>query len=85
MRLNILLCALAAVGLTGCGTSTRAMMGPDGTQNQLVTCYQIGNCYETAREVCKGNYKIVNSTSEHSTGTDNKVRTEHQILVKCQP
>lgn len=56
--------------------------GPDGAENQLISCSYIKSCYEKASEVCRGPYKIVNTHSATSgSGTD--VSTDINLLVKC--
>lgn len=58
--------------------SNKEIVGPDGTQNQLISCAVIEGCYAKAREVCNGTYKIVNTTSENVGDT-----TFYKLLVKC--
>lgn len=67
--------------LVGCATAT-PIIGPDGTENQLISCPSITQCYEKAREVCGGPYKIVNTSSE-TTGANGTTNTETKLLVKC--
>lgn len=72
------------VVLSGCATSdSKKIVGPDGTENQLITCYEIENCYNKASEVCKGPYKIVNTSSETS-GMNGVTGTTVKLLVKCE-
>lgn len=73
--------ALGCLGLFGCATA-KAIIGPDGTENQLISCEAIGQCYEKAHEVCGGPYKIVNTSTETS-GTNGITGTEINLLVKC--
>jgi hypothetical protein len=70
-----------ALNIAGCATAT-AIVGPDGTENLLISCPAIQQCYEKAREVCGGTYKIVNSNSETS-GANGYTSTETKLLVKC--
>ena len=65
----------------GCATST-AIIGPDGTENQLVSCTKIETCYSRANEVCHGPYKIVN-TSNENIGADGSMGIQTKLLVKC--
>jgi hypothetical protein len=75
-----LLVLTVALFVLACATSrSRPIVGPDGTENQLVEAISIDRCYEKAREVCGGNYKIVNSTSEK----ENVGGTTFSVLVKC--
>lgn len=60
----------------------KPIIGPDGTENQLVSCPSVEMCYEKAREVCGGPYKIVNSSSETS-GSHGMTGTDTKLLVKC--
>lgn len=69
------------LSLLGCATAT-PIIGPDGTQNQLISCSSVEACYEKAREVCGGNYKIVNTNTE-VTGGQNYTGSEIKLLVKC--
>lgn len=78
--LTVLL-SLSLLNLFGCVTA-RPIIGPDGTQNQLITCPAIEDCYDKAREVCRGNYKIVNTSGETS-GINGQTSTETKLLVKC--
>ncbi len=72
---------LACLCLLGCA-SAETIVGPDGTENQLVTCTAIKDCYEKAREVCGGVYKIVNTSSE-TNGVYGTTSTDVNLLVKC--
>jgi len=69
--------------LPACST-TKAVIGPDGTEHQLVKCAGIEGCYEKAREVCGGNYKIVNTSTDTSGGSESSVSTTTNLLVKCE-
>jgi hypothetical protein len=74
---------LASVAtLTAC-SATRTLVGPDGTEHRLVSCGSIENCYEEARKDCRGNYDIVNTTSE-TTSSPNGVLSVQNLLIKCQ-
>jgi len=66
---------LIAFALAGCA-STQTVVGPDGTEHQLLTCTFMSSCYDKAAELCEGRYKIV-STSEawNSSST--------HLLIKC--
>ncbi len=77
-RLGLGLLILNAIG---CATAT-PIIGPDGTENQLISCPAVEQCYEKAREVCFGPYKIINSNSETS-GSNGYTGTEVKLLVKC--
>ena len=68
--------------LSGCATST-SIVGPDGSEHQLVKCETVDYCYEKAREVCGGNYKIVNSNTV-TNGNNGNVSTNTNILIKCE-
>ena len=72
---------LACLGFTGCATA-KAIIGPDGSENQLISCPNVDLCYEKAREVCGGPYRIVNTNSETS-GSQGYTATETKLLVKC--
>jgi hypothetical protein len=68
--------------LTSCAVPTKKIIGPDGTENHLISCGYIETCYEKAREVCLGPYKIVN-TSTDTAGSDGMTRSTMSLLVKC--
>ena len=68
-------------GLSGCVTAT-PIIGPDGTKNILIECDDIKDCYSKALEVCKGNYSIVNTSTE-TGGSSGVVSTVTSLLVKC--
>jgi hypothetical protein len=71
--------------LNGCATksSSKKIMGPDGTENLLISCYEIEDCYEKATIVCNRKYKIVNTSSE-TFGSDGDTSTEIKLLIKCE-
>ncbi len=73
--------AIGFSSLLGCATAT-PIVGPDGTANQLISCPSTELCYNKAREVCRGNYKILNTNSETS-GSSGYTSTEIKLLVKC--
>lgn len=70
------------LGLVSCTTSQK-IIGPDGTDNHLISCYETAGCYSKAREVCGGNYKIVNTSTETS-GSNGVTGTEIKLLIKCE-
>ncbi|HWU42905.1 MAG TPA: hypothetical protein VN132_05680, partial [Bdellovibrio sp.] len=72
---------ISILTLAGCATS-KSIVGPDGTENQLITCGSLEHCYSKAREVCHGPYKIVNTNSEVS-GSNGQTSTQIDLLVKC--
>lgn len=72
-----------ALLLSSCST-VKAVVGPDGSEHQLVTCSEIEYCYSRARDVCGGNYKIVNTSSETSGSNTVSVSTDTSLLVKCE-
>ena len=69
--------------IAGCAATSRVIVGPDGSSQQLVSCSYVEACYEKAREVCGGNYKIVNTSTE-TGGMDGDVSTTTKLLVKCE-
>lgn len=76
--LNLVLVALV---ISGCATYEK-IEGPDGTPHLLVRCTDVKDCYSKAREVCGGNYKIVNS-SQSMGGSQVNAVTDINLLVKC--
>lgn len=62
--------------------TVKPIIGPDGTTNQLISCMAIETCYEDAQEICKGPYKIINTSTETS-GDKGSTRSVTKLLVKC--
>jgi hypothetical protein len=81
VRSNIKLLILAlSILISACATyRVKPVVGPDGSENQLIESFTIERCYDKAREVCGGNYKIVN-TSSYKDG----VGSTFSLLVKCE-
>lgn len=70
------------LSIVGCA-SARKIIGPDRTPNILVSCMDPEYCYEKAREVCRGNYKIINSNSD-SSGSNGITSSTISLLIKCE-
>ncbi len=69
--------------MSSCASVTVSpLTGPDGTENELITCQYMGtgDCYQKAREICGGNYKIINSDAFSETKYQEGA---FEILVKC--
>ena len=64
------------------GEGVSQMTMPDGTAGYLVNCDARGfeYCYTRAREICKGNFKVVNRT-DHADEDEGTVR---RIEMVCQ-
>lgn len=71
----------ATTTIVSCVT-VKPIIGPDGTTNQLISCLAIEACYEDAREICKGPYKIINTNTETS-GNNGSTSSVIKLLVKC--
>lgn len=87
---------LAALALSACSTSpdqtgfmdivrgegVSAMTMPDGSKGYLVNCDASGfqYCYQRAREICKGNFKVLNRT-DHADEDEGTVR---RIEMVCE-
>lgn len=84
--MKIILAVVAlSFALSGCLATSKAIIGPDGQQNHVITCKEMQYCYEKASEVCKkGPYKIVDKTSSLQRNLDDKPETENTLLVKCE-
>lgn len=69
---------------TACTAAQRVVkiVGPDGSDDLLVSCYSMNNCYSDAREACGGPYQIISTTSQVAT-TLGQVDTKTTLLVKC--
>jgi hypothetical protein len=81
LKFNQLLWIITGALLCAC-TTARPILGPDGSENQLISCSAVESCYEEATDVCHGTYKIVNTSSETS-GSDGTTSTTVKLLVKC--
>lgn len=78
MKYLILISALA---MTACmSIQPKPVTGPDGSQDQLISCMKVEDCYNQARKICKGNYKIINTSTE-SLGNEGFSSTN--LLIKC--
>ena len=64
--------------ITGCAATPKKIIGPDGTENLLIAEISIEDCYEKAREICKGQYKIIDSTPPAYESS-----IMFRLLVKC--
>jgi hypothetical protein len=78
---NLTLATLFALTITACAT-VRPIVGPDGTENLLVSAPSSEMAYEKAHEVCNGPYKIINTNSETS-GFNGNTGSEIKMLIKC--
>lgn len=80
-----LLALLALSAASGCATllsDSHPLVGPDGGEHELVSCAYLDACYTRAREVCGGNYQIVNSNSDVE-GYKGSTGTSFNVLIKC--
>lgn len=66
----------------GCA-SARKVTGPDGTPHQLISCSQLGKCYEKAAEKCRGQFKPVETEINEVSGYNGTSTEEIKLLVKC--
>lgn len=73
---------IASAHLLGC-TTAKPILGPDGTEHQLISCSEIEGCYSKATEVCGGKYKIANTSTETS-GAAGYTGSETKLLIKCE-
>jgi hypothetical protein len=81
---------LIALFLSGCATVSvptggHPIVGPDGSENEVVGCGAVDDCYNFSRKICGGTYKIVNSntTSNSTGGKYPAVYSTFVLLVKC--
>lgn len=79
---TFLLLLPVCIAFSAC-SSSRTLLGPDGTEHRLVSCGAIEGCYDKARHDCRGNYDIVNTSSE-TTGSANGLLSVQNLLVKCR-
>jgi hypothetical protein len=69
--------------LTACASS-KDVTGPDGTPHKLITCSQLGKCYEKAAEKCRGQFKTVDTKIASIPGYNGTTTEEITLLVKCE-
>lgn len=81
LQLKNFILAGTILNLCSCVTVT-PITGPDGSTNQLVSGYSVEACYKKAREICRGDYSIINSSSDTS-GAQGTTNTTTNLLVKC--
>lgn len=80
-QFKVSLAILFSLTIIGC-TTAETIVGPDGTENELISCPSVEDCYQKANEVCHGPYKIVN-TSTDTSGSNGYSGTTTKLLVKC--
>jgi hypothetical protein len=64
--------------------SSKNVKGPDGTPRKLITCSQLGKCFEKAAEECKGNFKQIESNVTTIPGYNGTTTEEVKLLVECE-
>jgi hypothetical protein len=69
--------------LSACASS-KNVKGPDGTPHKLITCSQLGKCFEKAAEVCHGSFKQVSTEAKTIPGYNGTTTEEINLLVKCE-
>lgn len=60
----------------GCLTFAKRIKGPDGSEQLLVGCHEVSDCYEKARKECGSDFTV---TDKFYKGT-----YPIQIQVKCK-
>lgn len=78
-KTNVILLTL----LISCA-SAKDVTGPDGTPQKLITCGQLGKCYEKAAEECHGSFKQINAETKVVPGYNGTTTEEIKLLVKCE-
>jgi len=72
------------LSLFSCATSNQ-VIGPDGTEYQIVNCEKERHCRKEAKKICKGNYELLNTDTEIDSAAFNGMTvTTFNFLVKCQ-
>jgi hypothetical protein len=74
---------LLALLITACTTSQPkpAPASPgEPAEDKLISCMKVDDCYKQARKICRGDYKILNTSTE-SLG--NKSLSSTNLLIKC--
>ena len=74
---------LVFVLLAGCASS-KNVAGPDGSPHKLITCSQLGKCYEKAASECAGQFKPVETEIKEIPGYNGTTTEEFKLLVKCE-
>ncbi len=64
--------------------SAKNVTGPDGTPHKLISCSQLGKCYEKAAEKCHGQFKPVETKINEVPGYNGTTAEEIKLLVKCE-
>lgn len=82
LPLTVILLSIA----TACTAAQRVsrLVGPDGSNDLLVSCYSMEVCYSDAREVCGGAYRIISTTPQPATTVTGQIDTKTTLLVKCE-
>lgn len=73
---------LVFVLLIGCASS-KNVKGPDGTPHKMISCSQLGKCYEKAASECAGQFKPVETEINEIPGYNGTTTEEIKLLVKC--
>lgn len=64
--------------------SAKKVNGPDGTPHELITCGNLGKCYEKAADICHGKFHNVGEPKTETIPGYNGTTTEEiNLLVKC--
>lgn len=66
-------------------SSAKDVKGPDGETQKLITCSQLGKCYERAAEECHGQFETVKTETKEIVGPRNNYTEQVELLVKCKP
>lgn len=74
---------LIFLALAGCASSKK-ITGADGTPQKLITCSQLGKCYEKAASECGGQFKPVETEINEIPGYNGTTTEEIKLLVKCE-
>ncbi len=77
--MKFLLCLLI---LASCASS-KDVKGPGGEAQKLISCSQLGKCYEKAAEVCKGKFTSLDTKVNTITGYNGTTTEEVKLLIKC--
>lgn len=68
--------------MAGCASS-KNITGADGTPQKLITCSQLGKCYEKAASECAGQFKPIETEMNEIPGYNGTTTEEIKLLVKC--
>ncbi len=74
---------LSLLILVSCASS-KDVQGPNGEAQKMITCSQLGKCFEKAAEVCHGQFKTLDTKTSTIPGYNGTTTEEIKLLIKCE-